>query len=498
MANNTPRIDWAKEWLKETKKPYINGEFVSGHGPVMESVNPATNEVIGHFETCTEEDVNAAVAAARKAFDEGPWSKTITHKERAVIMHKISAILREHTDEIATLETMDNGKTFPESCEDTVNVADFFDYYAGWTDKFYGDVNPVMGDFFSYTVREPMGVCGQIIPWNYPMDMAGYKLAPALAMRNTIVFKSSSFTPFSMLYVCELIDKSGLLPEGVFNIITGRGSIGSYITRHPDVDKAAFTGSTSVGRKLVHDSADSNLKRLSLELGGKSANIIFDDAPDMDWAIERSFVAMFYGKGEKCSEPTRLFVQRGCYDRVIEGLVDYSKNHWKVGDPFDPATTQGAQVSEDHFNSIMKYIEIGKQEGGKIVCGGGRNVEGSNAKGFFIDPTIFVDCNNDMRIAREEIFGPVLTVIPFDTEEEVVAMANDSTYGLAAGFWTNDVARTQRVANALQAGQIFINKYGCYEHTSPFGGYKQSGWGMECGKLSIDLYTKRKSIWYAY
>ena len=497
MAQYEPRREWAAQWLAETKKPYIGGAFVSGHGPVIESINPATGEVIGRFETCTKEDVDLAVAAARKAFDNGPWTLEISHRDRRVIMQKIADLLREHIEEIATLETLDNGKTFTESCEDVTNVAEFFDYYAGWTDKFYGEVNPVMGDFFSYTVREPMGVCGQIVPWNYPMDMAGYKLAPALALRNTIVFKPSSQTSFSMIRTAEILDASGLLPEGVFNLVLGSGSVGSFITRHPDVDKAAFTGSTEVGRSLVHDSADSNLKHLSLELGGKSPNIIFEDAPDMDWAIERSFVAMFCGKGEKCSEPTRLLVQRSVYDRVVQGLIDYAEKNWKVGDPFDPETTQGAQVSEAQFNRIMNYIEIGKAEGAKLLLGGTRNTEGTNANGFFIDPTIF-ECTNDMRVAREEIFGPVLCVIPFDTEEEAIRIANDTSYGLGAGFWTNDVSRTQRVANALQAGQIFINKYGCYEHTSPFGGYKESGWGMECGNLSLDLYTRRKSIWYAY
>ena len=497
MSTYTPKIEWAKKWLSTTKSIYIGGKWVEGSGEIMDSVNPATGEVIGHLKTAAETDVNNAVAAARKAFDEGPWTSTITHKERGIIMRKLSALIRDHVEDLGTLETMDNGKTFPESCEDIINVADFFDYYSGWCDKYYGDVNPVMGNFFSYTVREPVGVCGQIIPWNYPMDMAGYKLAPALAMRNTIVMKPSSFTSFSLIRLFEIFDESGLLPPGVLNLIVGWGSIGSFITRHPNVDKVAFTGSTAVGRQLVHDSADSNLKTLSLELGGKSPNIIFADAPDMDWAIERSFVAMFYGKGEKCSEPTRLLVQKPVYERVLAGLAERYKT-WKVGDPFDPTTNQGAQVSREHFESIMKYIEIGKQEGCRLICGGDRNVEGANARGYFINPTIFADCNNQMRIAREEIFGPVLAVIPFETEEEAVEIANDSNYGLGAGFWTNDVARTQRVANALKAGQIFINKYGCYEHTSPFGGYKESGWGMECGALSLDLYTKRKSIWYAY
>ena len=497
MSTYAPKIEWARNWLGTTKSIYIDGCWAEGAGDMLESVNPATGEVIGRLKAAAEADVDRAVAAARRAFDEGPWTSSVSHKERGVILRKLSALIREHVEELATLETMDNGKTFPESCEDVVNVADFFDYYSGWCDKYYGDVNPVMGNFFSYTVREPVGVCGQIIPWNYPMDMAGYKLAPALAMRNTIVIKPSSFTSFSLIRLFEIFDASGLLPPGVLNLIVGRGSVGSYITRHPDVDKVAFTGSTAVGRQLVHDSADSNLKVLSLELGGKSPNIIFADAPDLDWAIERSFVAMFYGKGEKCSEPTRLLVQKTVYDRVLAGLAE-RYNTWKVGDPFDPASNQGAQVSKEHFESIMRYIEIGKQEGGRLICGGDRNMEGENARGYFINPTIFADCDNKMRIAREEIFGPVLTVIPFETEEEAVAIANDSTYGLGAGFWTNDVARTQRVANALQAGQIFINKYGCYEHTSPFGGYKESGWGMECGALSLDLYTKRKSIWYAY
>lgn len=497
MSSYIPKIEWAKKWLSTTKSIYVDGKWVEASGNLIESVNPATGEVIGKLKCATEADVDLAVNAARNAFDRGPWTTTISHKERGVIMRKLSDLIRANVEELATLETMDNGKTFPESCEDVVNVADFFDYYSGWADKFYGDVNPVMGNFFSYTVREPVGVCGQIIPWNYPMDMAGYKLAPALAMRNTVVIKPSSVTSFSLVRLFEIFHESGLLPPGVLNLIVGSGSVGTYITRHPRVDKVAFTGSTAVGRKLVHDSADSNLKVLSLELGGKSPNIIFDDAPDMEWAIERSFVAMFYGKGEKCSEPTRLLVQKSVYDKVLTGMAERSKT-WKVGDPFNPASNQGAQVSADHFRSIMEYIEIGKQEGGRLICGGSRNVEGDNAKGFFINPTIFADCNNDMRIAQEEIFGPVLTVIPFETEEEAIRIANDSPYGLGAGFWTNDVARTQRVANALKAGQVFINKYGCYEHTSPFGGYKQSGWGMECGSLALDLYTKRKSIWYAY
>lgn len=497
MSEVKPVKEWAEEWLKTTKSQYIGGAWKEGNGIVLESVNPATGKVIGKLKCADEEDVNLAVQAARKAFDEGPWTKSISQKERAVIMRKMALLVREHIAELATLETMDNGKLFSESCEDVTNVADFLDYYSGWTDKIYGEVNPVSNGYFSYTRREPVGVCGQIIPWNYPMDMAGYKLAPALATGNTIVIKPSSMTSFSLVRLFEIIDEARLLPPGVMNLIVGKGSVGSYITRHPLVDKVAFTGSTQVGRSLVHDSADSNLKTLSLELGGKSANIIFEDAPDMAYAIDRSFVAMFSGKAEKCSEPTRLFVQRSVYEQVLEGLKKRAES-WKVGDPFDPASDQGAQVSKEQFDRIMNYIEIGKAEGGRLICGGDRNTEGANAEGYFINPTIFADCNNQMRVAREEIFGPVLVVIPFDTEEEAVAMANDSSYGLAAGFWTNDVARTQRVANALQAGQIFINRYGCYDYASPFGGYKESGWGRECGARSLELYTKAKAIWYAH
>ena len=496
MSEFAPKREWAKEWLKDVKSLYIGGQWVKGHGNTFQSSNPATGEVNGTLAAASAEDVDAAARAARKAF-EGDWTKSISNKERGIIMRKLAQLVRDHVSELATIETMDNGKLFSEACEDAVNVADFFDYYAGWTDKIYGEVNPVSNGYFSYTRREPVGVCAQIIPWTYPLDMAGYKLGPALAAGNTLIMKPSGITSFSLVRLYEIFDEAGVLPPGVMNLIVGRGAVGSLLTSHSDIDKAAFTGSTEVGRSLVRDSANSNLKTLSLELGGKSANIIFADAPDMAWAIERSFVAMFSGKGEKCSEPTRLFVERPVYKQVLEGLAEQYKK-WKVGDPFNPENNQGAQVSEEHFNSIMKYIEIGKKEGGRVICGGGRNVEGANAKGFFIDPTIFADCTNEMRIAREEIFGPVLTVIPFDTEDEAVRMANDSTYGLAAGFWTNDVKRTQRVANALQAGQIFINKYGCYDPASPFGGYKESGWGRECGARSLELYTKAKAIWYAF
>ncbi|MGC4154937.1 MAG: aldehyde dehydrogenase family protein [Propionicimonas sp.] len=491
------KLNWARAWLNDTKGLYLGGTWRSGNGRLVESRNPADNQVIGSFTGASPEDIDLAVQAARTAFEQGPWSKRSHIKARGAAMRRIADLIREHQDELSTLETLDNGKLYSESWGDVEDVADLFDYYSGWVDKLYGDVNPVAADFLSYTVHEPVGVVGQIVPWNFPIDMAGYKLTPALAMGNSVVIKPSSTTSFSLIRLVELIHEARLLPPGVLNLILGPGSSASPLTRHPDVDKIAFTGSTGVGRQLVHDAADSNLKTVSLELGGKSPNIIFADAVDLDEAIARSWLLTFSGKGEKCSEPTRLLVERPVYDRVLAGLAEHYAN-WRVGDPFSEWSNQGPQVSEEHFNSIMNYIRIGLDEGARLLVGGGRNVEAGNENGFYLNPTVFVDCTNDMRIAQEEIFGPVLTVIPFDGEEEAIRIANDSPYGLAAGFWTSDIAKSQRVANALQAGQVFINRYGCYDHASPFGGWKESGWGQDLARASLSLYTKPKAIWYAH
>jgi aldehyde dehydrogenase (NAD+) len=327
--------------------------------------------------------------------------------------------------------------------------------------------------------------------------MAAWKLAPALAMGNTVIIKPSSTTSLSAIRLFEIIDEAGILPAGVLNLILGKGSIGSYISRHMDIDKVSFTGSTGVGKQLVHDSADSNLKPVTLELGGKSPNIIFSDAPDLQAAIERSFYGLFTHKGEKCSAPTRLLVQRDVYDQVVDKIATYA-NRYKCGNPFDPESDQGAQVSKAHMESILKHIENGEKEGARLVTGGERDMTGENAHGYFIRPTIFADVDNKMSIAQEEIFGPVLCIIPFDTEEEAVRIANDTVYGLAAGLWTNDVSRANRVARKLEAGMVFINKYGCYDFASPFGGWKQSGWGKEYAIHSLQSYTKTKAIWMAY
>ncbi|MBM7650739.1 aldehyde dehydrogenase family protein [Neobacillus cucumis] len=493
-----PKLEWAQEWLLETKKLYINGEWTdSSSNEMIESINPATGKVIGKIQGATKEDIDKAVSAARAAFDQGPW-RQVTRKERAKILRQISALMKEHQSELATLEALDNGKLYTEAYKDDVQEAlELFEYYAGWTDKYYGENNPVEGDFLSVTTRDPIGVCGQIVPFNFPIDMAAWKLAPALAMGNTVILKPSSTTSFSAIRLIEIIHEADILPPGVINLILGKGKIGSYISRHMDVDKVSFTGSTGVGKQLVHDSADSNLKPITLELGGKSPNIIFSDAPNVDASIERSFYGLFTHKGEKCSAPTRLFVQLDIYEKAVNRLAELA-NSYKLGDPFDPESNQGAQVSKAHMESILSYIESGIQEGARLVAGGERDLTGENANGYFVRPTIFADVDNKMKIAQEEIFGPVLCVIPFDTEEEVVKMANDTIYGLAAGLWTNDVSRANRVAKKLEAGMVFVNKYGCYDFASPFGGWKQSGWGKEYAIHSLQSYTKTKAVWFAY
>ncbi|MGE7610362.1 aldehyde dehydrogenase family protein [Peribacillus frigoritolerans] len=493
-----PKLEWAHEWLKTTKKLYINGKWVDSTGnKLIESINPANGEILGDFQQAEVQDVDTAIQAAKTALKQGSW-KEMSRKERGKALRKISELIHDHHAELATLEALDNGKLYTEAYNDDVQeAADLFEYYAGWTDKYYGENNPVEGNFLSVTTRDPIGVCGQIVPFNFPIQMAVLKLSPALSMGNTVILKPADKTSYSAIRLFEIIEEAGVLPKGVINLVLGDGEVGSYISRHMDIDKISFTGSTNIGKKLIHDSADSNLKPVTLELGGKSPNIIFSDFQDLDAAIERSFYGLFTHKGEKCSAPTRLFAQREIYDEVVEKIAQYAKNY-KCGDPFDPKSDQGAQVSIQHMESILNYIESGKQQGARIVAGGERDTTGTNAKGCFVQPTIFADVDNKMKIAQEEIFGPVLCIIPFETEEEVITKANDTIYGLGAGLWTGDASRAHRVANQLEAGMVFVNKYGCYDFASPFGGLKQSGWGKEYAIHSLQAFTKTKAIWFAY
>ena len=489
--------EWAKTWLKkERKNLYIGGKWQESSDPsnVTRSINPANGEVIGDIQEASAKDVDRAVEAARAAFYSGIWSK-MPRRERSGYLNKFADIIREHRTELATLEALDNGKLYSEAFNDDIpECADVLDYYAGWTDKHYSETCPVDDGFINYTVREPLGVCALIVPWNFPLLMAVWKIAPALAMGNTVIVKPSPFTSMSCIRLFELIEEKLDLPPGVVNLVTGGSQAGQYLCEHDGVAKVSFTGSTATGKKVVGSSAASNLKSVSLELGGKSPNIIFEDVPDLEFAIERSFGAMFSHKGEKCSEPTRFFIHKKHHDHFLSELVQMAEKV-QCGSQFDAKASQGAQCNQMQFEKIMKYIELGKEEGGNIVAGGERDTEGDNSKGFFVRPTIFTDLDNKMKVSQDEIFGPVLVVIPFEDEEHVIEMANDTIYGLAAGLWTSDLSRAHRVAGALDAGMVFINRYGCYDFSSPFGGFKQSGWGKDMAVHSLDAYTKLKSIW---
>ena len=490
MATATPlqMQDAVSQFLATPRKLLIDGRWVAASsGKTFDSIDPATGEVLARVAEGDKADIDAAVKAARRAFESGPWAK-MSASERGRIMWKIADLLEQHTEEFAELETLDNGKPISVSRVADVPLAvDLFRYMAGWATKIEGSTIPISGPFFAYTRREPIGVVGQIIPWNFPLLMAAWKLGPALATGCTVILKPAEQTPLSALRLGELAMEAGL-PPGVLNIVTGFGeTAGAALAAHPDVDKIAFTGSTEVGKLIVHAAAG-NLKKVTLELGGKSPNIVFDDA-DVNKATAGAANAIFFNHGQCCCAGSRLFIEDKIFDKVVEGVSESAKKI-RVGPGMNTDTQMGPLVSEEQFRRVCGYMEAGLSEGAKAVVGGKK----VGNRGYFVEPTVLVNTNPKMRVVQEEIFGPVVTAMPFKSVDEIAAEANNTSYGLAAGIWTKDIGKAHSLANKLKAGTVWINCYNVFDAAMPFGGYKQSGWGREMGKEALELYTETKAV----
>ncbi|OQR93794.1 aldehyde dehydrogenase, mitochondrial precursor [Thraustotheca clavata] len=467
----------------------INGQFVpAASGKTFDTFNPATEAKIASIAHAGTEDVDDAVHAARKAFDEGPW-RTMDGSERASLMRKFADLIEKNKDELAALEALDNGKPCSVAKAADLNLAiKCIRYYAGWADKITGKTVPIDGDFFCYTKEEPVGVCAQIIPWNFPILMAAWKLGPLLATGCTSILKPAEQTPLTALRLGELIVEAGF-PKGVVNIIPGEGATtGRHLAQHPGVDKVAFTGSTEVGFEIMRQSHPNNLKRVTLELGGKSANIIMDDA-DIDLAVAQSNVGLFFNMGQCCIAGSRVFVHEAIYDEFIKKAADRASKG-VVGDPFGANTTQGPQVNEEQFHKILNYIETAKKEGATLLTGGKRR----GNKGWFIEPTVFADVEDHMTIAKEEIFGPVMAILKFKTIDEVIERANASEYGLGAGVVTNSVDNAMKFTKGLRAGTVYVNCYDVFDAAAPFGGFKNSGIGRELGENGLRPYLENKTV----
>ena len=487
MAPVHPRV---QKFIATARKMFINGKWVNAASEKSFPVyNPATGEVMANVAEGDREDIDHAVQAARKAFEVGPWSK-MTASERGRLIWKLADLLEQHTEEFAQLESLDNGKPLGVARVADVPLAvDLFRYMAGWATKIEGNTIPFSPKYLAYTRREPVGVVGQIIPWNFPLLMAAWKLGPALATGCTVVLKPAEQTPLSALLLAELIEEAGI-PEGVVNVVTGYGeTAGAALASHPDVDKVAFTGSTEVGKLIVQASAG-NLKKVSLELGGKSPNIVFDDA-DMDASIPGAASAIFFNHGQCCCAGSRLYVQQDIFEKVVDGIAERAKKI-KLGPGFDPETEMGPLVSTEQMNRVCSYLESGFSEGAEAVAGGKKR----DGAGYFVEPTVMVKTTPEMKVVREEIFGPVVCAIPFkgDDFERIVAAANNSEYGLAAAVWTRDIGKAHRVAEKLRAGTVWINCYNVFDAALPFGGYKQSGWGREMGHEVLEMYTEVKTV----
>ena len=495
MATATHAVqldDKVTSFVGKKQKMLINGKWVdSASGKTFPTYNPATGEVLSHVAEGDREDIDRAVKAARAAFEKGPWAK-ISPSERGRMMWRLADLIEKHTEEFAQLESLDNGKPLKIArIADLPLAVDHFRYYAGWATKIEGNTIPMglarQGSYHAYTVREPVGVVGQIIPWNFPLLMAAWKLGPALATGCCVVLKPAEQTPLTALRLGELMQEAGF-PDGVVNIVPGYGeTAGAALAAHMDVDKIAFTGSTEVGKLIVH-AATGNLKKVSLELGGKSPNIVMDDA-DLETAIPGASMAIFFNQGQCCCAGSRLFVEKKIFDKVVDG-ISQAASKIRVRPGLDPESDLGPLVSEEQLNRVCGYLESGINEGAKATVGGSR--EGD--KGYFVKPTVLVNTNDNMKVVKEEIFGPVVTATPFSDMNEIISRANDTVYGLAAGVWTRDVKKAHAVASKLKAGTVWINCYNVFDAALPFGGYKQSGWGREMGHEVLKNYTEVKSV----
>ena len=483
-----------EDFIGAPRQLFIDGQWAdAASGKAFETPDPATGETLARIAEGDAEDIDRAVRAARRAFDDGPWSR-MTASERGRIIWRIGDLILEHTDELAQLESLDNGKPFAVAqAADVPLAADLFHYMAGWATKIEGNtINisvPYMpgASFHSYTLREPVGVVGQIIPWNFPLLMAAWKLGPALATGNTVILKPAEQTPLTALRLAGLMAEAGL-PDGVVNVVTGFGeTAGAALALHDDVDKVAFTGSTEVGKLIVAAAGATNLKKLTLELGGKSPNIVFDDAGPA--AVEGAANAIFFNHGQCCVAGSRLFVQRGRFDEVVDGVAEIAKSI-KMGPGMEPGTQMGPLVSDEQFRRVTGYLESGKSDGATALAGGGRFGD----RGYFVEPTVLTNTTPDMKVVREEIFGPVLVASPFTDLDEIAGVANDSEYGLGAGIWTRDISKAHALAKKLRAGTVWINCYNVFDAALPFGGYKQSGWGREMGHEVLNNYTEVKAV----